>query len=246
MITLSRILLPLFFLFGYTCTAFGQEQQEQDGSTEKDSSAPDIFVSRKVPDTTVQRWKKDPDLAYANDPDYWHKKEEQKKRNRRDLSFLLGALLASRAFIYFIYIILGALLLYVIIHIMSENNVQLFYRSSRKRKGSIRQDTPSDEEGEDLGARLQQVIQTGDYRQATRYLYLITLTRLHEKGLIRWHREATNQEYLHQLKGSAWEGAFRNLTGYYEKVWYGEFPLGEAQFTRLHHYFEDFDKTVPA
>jgi hypothetical protein len=85
-----------------------------------------------------------------------------------------------------------------------------------------------------------------DYRQATRYLYLISLSLLNEKGLIRWHPEATNHEYILQLRGSAWESPFRYLTGLYEKVWYGEFPLGETQFSRLRVYFDNFYKTVPA
>jgi len=97
-----------------------------------------------------------------------------------------------------------------------------------------------------LNQQLQHFIQVRDYRQATRYLYLISLTLLNGKGLIQWHKDATNQEYLLQLKGSSLETPFRYLTGLYDKVWYGEFPLGETQFNRLHQYFEDFYKTVPA
>jgi hypothetical protein len=129
---------------------------------------------------------------------------------------------------------------------MKDNNVRLFYRSAKKTKGLSGIDSPSEEMGEDLARRLQHFIQAGDYRQATRYLYLISLTLLNEKGLIQWHRETTNQEYLLQLKGSSWEASFRYLTGIYDRVWYGEFPLGETQFNRLHQYFEDFYKTVPA
>jgi hypothetical protein len=40
--------------------------------------------------------------------------------------------------------------------------------------------------------------------------------------------------------------AFRDLTMIYEKVWYGEFPLGDPLFLRLHQFFEDFYKTVRA
>ncbi|MBS1660983.1 MAG: DUF4129 domain-containing protein, partial [Bacteroidetes bacterium] len=135
---------------------------------------------------------------------------------------------------------------YAIIRIMMENNVQLFYRSSRKKKGTIGIDDQPEELEDNLEQKLQQYISAQDYRQATRYLYLITLTLLNEKGLIRWHPEATNQDYQRQLSGSAWDRPFRALTGFYEKVWYGEFPLGQTQFERLHFYFQDFFKTVPA
>ncbi|HXO74864.1 MAG TPA: DUF4129 domain-containing protein [Puia sp.] len=257
-------MLPLFLCFGKTALcqdkvpgaadttvttmADGSDTtaiaDEDNDSVATETSQADVFVLRTLPGTLVRRWKKDPALAYANDPSYWHKEPEKPEDHR----FLLAILqfLTSRGFRYTLYILLGALLIYAVIRIMKENNVRLFYRSGKKRTGLSGPDSPAEEMGEDLNQQLQHFIQVRDYRQATRYLYLISLTRLNEKGLIQWHRDATNQEYLLQLKGSSWEASFRNLTGIYDKVWYGEFPLGETQFTRLHQYFEDFFKTVPA
>lgn len=217
----------------------------EEDTSEKESAKPDLYMARQLPDTMIQRWKDDPVMAYANDPDYWQRKIG--KRQQPDgFSLALGRLLVSKGFQFFIYIVLGALLVFVIVRIMMDNNVSLFYRSSRKRKGAIGIGDESGEMEENLAEKLQHYINGQDYRQATRYLYLITLTLLNEKGLIRWHPEATNQDYQRQLNGSAWDRSFRDLTGFYEKVWYGEFPLGAAQFDRLHHYFEDFFKTVPA
>jgi hypothetical protein len=248
-------LLPLLLFFGYTASC--QDRTPADSVTDSVSSVtanedsigttasvPDTFALRTLPDTLVRRWKRDPALAYANDPAYWHKEPEKPEDHR----FLLALFnfLTSRGFLYTLYILLGALLIYAIIRIMNENNVRLFYRSAKKKTGLSGQDSPADEMGEDLNQQLQHFIQVRDYRQATRYLYLISLTLLNEKGLIQWHKDATNQEYLLQLKGSSRETSFRYLTGIYDKVWYGEFPLGETQFNRLHQYFEDFYKTVPA
>ena len=252
-------LLPLFLCFGYS--AFCQDKAPADtvavadsvgtAAADEDSvettaavPAADTFALRTLPDTLAQRWKRDPALAYANDPAYWQKEPVKPEDHR----LLLGVLdfLTSKWFRYTLYTLLITLLGYAIIRIMNENNVRLFYRSPNKRKSLSGQELPSGEMEEDLGQRLQHFIQMQDYRQATRYLYLISLTLLNEKGLIQWHRDTTNQEYLLQLKGSAWEASFRYLTGIYDKVWYGEFPLGETQFNRLHHYFEDFYKTVPA
>jgi len=249
------LLLPLSIFFGYTASC--QDRTAADSVTDSVSkvtanedsittaaSVPDTFALRTLPDTLVRRWKKDPALAYANDPAYWHKEPEKPEDHR----FLLALFnfLTSRGFLYTLYILLGALLIYAVIRIMNENNVRLFYRSAKKKTGLSGPDSPADEMGEDLGQQVQHFIQLRDYRQATRYLYLISLTLLNEKGLIKWHKDATNQEYLLQLKGSTWETSFRYLTGIYDKVWYGEFPLGETQFNRLHQYFEDFYKTVPA
>jgi hypothetical protein len=254
---ITYLLLPLFLLSGYT--AYCQDRNPPDSvivtdsvstdTTNEDSigttaSLPDTFALRSLPDTLVRRWKRDPALAYANDPAYWHKEREKPEDHR----FLLALLrfLSSKGFRYTLYILLGALLIYAIIRIMNENNLRLFYRPAKKRTGLSGQDSPADEMGEDLNQQLQHFIQLRDYRQATRYLYLISLTLLNEKGLIQWHKETTNQEYLLQLKGSSLESSFRSLTGIYDKVWYGEFPLNETLFNRLHQYFEDFYKTVPA
>lgn len=252
---ITYLLLPLLLFFGHT--ALSQDKAASDSVTDsvtvdtgnEDSvgtaaSVPDTFVLRTLPDTLVVRWKRDPDLAYANDPRYW-RKEPEKPEDHRFLLRLIE-LLNSKVFVYSLYTLLGALLIYAIIRIMKENNVRLFYRSGKKRTGLPGKDSPAEEMGTDLNQQLQHFIQAGDYRQATRYLYLISLTLLNEKGLIRWHQDATNQEYLLQLKGSSWESSFRYLTGIYDRVWYGEFPLGESQFNRLHQYFEDFYKTVPA
>jgi hypothetical protein len=261
---ITYLLLPLLLFFGHT--ALSQDKapgvadttvtttaevsdttviadQDKDSIT-TETSQPDTFVLRTLPDTLVARWKKDPDLAYANDPRYWRKEPEKPEDHR----FLLGLIefLNSKGFIYSLYTLLGALLIYAIIRIMKENNVRLFYRSGKKKTGLSWKDSTAEEMGADLNQQLQHFIQARDYRQATRYLYLISLTLLNEKGLIQWHQDATNQEYLLQLKGSSWEASFRNLTGIYDRVWYGEFPLGESQFNRLHQYFEDFYKTVPA
>lgn len=207
------------------------------------ATAPDTFVLRNLPDTLVRRWKNDPELAYANDPAYWRIHPREKPRGTTLLDSL-ARLFATLAFRYTFYAFLALLVFFGIYRIMEDNNVRLFGRSKKKGKGT---DTDEEvEQPEDLQQRLAHAINTGDYRQATRYLYLLSLVRLDARGLIRLHRDATNQDYLRQLSGSAWEASFRHLTNLYDKVWYGEFPLQETQFSTLHRYFEDFYKTVPA
>jgi len=201
----------------------------------------DSLVARTVPDSVVRAWKSAPGFAYANDPHYW-------KRVRQEddpMPSWPSRLLSSSAFRYGIYIILGALLLYAIGRIVTENQLGIFYRGAKRSGGS---GTPVVDEPvmeEDLDRRLQQSMDTGDYPQAVRYSYLRTLRRLDERGLIRLNGRATNQEYLRQLNGTAQEASFRFLTYAYEKVCYGQFGLSEDSFRRLHGYFTEFDKTLP-
>lgn len=194
---------------------------------------------RTVPDSVMQTYKRDRHFAYANDPAYW----QQKREEPGVLAEWLWRVLTSAAFRWFILLALAGLLLFVIFRVVSENNLHIFYRKRARKTGG---DTGGDETPveEDLDERLQHYLQLGDHRQAIRYLYLRSLRGLSERGLIRPTLQSTNQEYLRQLDGTSQERPFRFLTTAYEKVWYGEFALGETQFQRLYQHFVDFDKTV--
>jgi hypothetical protein len=206
------------------------------------TSLPDSVIFRSVPDSLIDAWKRNRRFAYANDPAYWHRQREEPS------PFLqwLGRFLSSTGFRYFVYIVLGGLLVFAILRIMFENNLGLFYRNRAKKvvRGGGAQNEVAEEE--DLDERLQYYLNQNDHRQAVRYLYLRSLRALGERGLIQGDGRSTNREYLRQLSGTPQEAPFRFLTGAYEKVWYGEFDLGDEAFRRLHRYFEDFDKNIGA
>jgi hypothetical protein len=206
------------------------------------TSLPDSVIFRSVPDSLIDAWKRNRRFAYANDPAYWHRQREEPS------PFLqwLGRFLSSAGFRYFVYIVLGGLLAFAILRIMFENNLGLFYRNRAKKivRGDGAQGAVAEEE--DLDERLQYYLDQNDHRQAVRYLYLRSLRALGDRGLIQGDGRSTNREYLRQLSGTPQEAPFRFLTGAYEKVWYGEFDLGDEAFRRLHRYFEDFDKTIAA
>ena len=197
---------------------------------------------RSLPDTLVRRWQRDPDFAYANDPAYW----KTHPRQPNSFSLRLGRFLSSKGFRYTVLILLGALLLFAIVRIAMENNVSLFYRRRPGKNRGAGEDIVGLPPAEDLDERIQFFLNAGDRRQATRYLYLKTLHLLSDRGLIRWHAEATNHDYLRELKGTPTEPSFRFLTRAYEMVWYGEFILSEPSFRRLHAHFTDLYKTLGA
>jgi hypothetical protein len=196
----------------------------------------DVITLRHVPDTAVDRFKNNRRFAYANDPAYWTRKPVEKAPGYNVGN---GLKLIS----YLIYFLLAAVLVFVVVRIVQENNLGFFYRS-RKPKGEgtgEEIDTPAEE---DLDERLQHYLDHKEHRQAVRYLYLRSLRKLGDRELIRPVREATNEEYVRQLRGTSHQEPFRFLTRAYEKVWYGEFPLSEGAFRQLFQYFMDFDKRL--
>lgn len=210
------------------------------GSLEHAAVKSDPVVFRSIPNSVISNWKKDKDFAYANDPTYWKKASPDAPRTER-LNWL-ERLLNSEGFTWFIYLLLGGILLYAILRIISENDMRLFYRSPEKAvKGPEGASNPLEE---DLDGQLQEALQGGDHRLAVRWLYLKALRLLNDRASIRYHVDATNREYVRQLAGSVSYEPFRFLTGAYERVWYGEFSLSEGAFGRLYQYFQDFYKSI--
>lgn len=206
--------------------AAAQRHDTTEKSLESARVRSDSIVLRTGSDSVIAGWKKNRDFAYANDPAYW-KKEAPVQYSPRLLRYIL-------------YFLVAAIILYAIIRIIAENG--LFYRSPAK-VGMAPEEAASPLE-EDLDQQLQKALAAKDHRLAIRYLYLITLRRLNERELIRYHMQATNREYVRQLSGSALNEPFRFITGVYERVWYGEFVLSDSHFEKLHPYFQDFYKSI--
>jgi hypothetical protein len=194
---------------------------------------------RAVPDSITTRWKKDRDFAYANDPAYWTRQKEQEEAP--GILRSLGKLLSSNGFRYFIYFLMAAILIYAVYRIIAENNLRLFYRKTARSDEKGQEAGP---EEEDLDKGLEQALSAGDHRLATRYLYLKALRLLAAKELIRYHPQATNQEYIGQMKELPQGPPFRLLTAAYERVWYGEFTINTTQFEWLMTSFQNFYQSI--
>lgn len=216
--------------------AFNNTNTAVDTSTETELTP----LLRTVPDSVVEARKKDPDFRYANDPSVWDTVEEKSNNNNGFPS--LEKFLSSKGFKYFIYIFLGALLLFALYKIVAENNLFLFYRRPSRIRGTPVEEAALPEE--DLDQLLRKAIEEKAFRPAVRYYYLKTLRMLEQRQLINWHIKTTNEEYARQMDHLPQGGTFRWLMGAYERVWYGKFQLNEAQFTRLSQHFQDFHNSI--
>lgn len=221
-------------------TGFGSNIDTSNLTGVNDTHKEDSAVLRSVSDSIAASWKKNRRFGYANDPAYWR----HTRQDPHSSSDWLWRFLTSAGFRYFIYILLAGILIFVIVRIMSDNNFGLFYRRKQAKAPGDEGKAEEQMAEEDLDVSLEQALAAGDHRRATRYLYLRTLRLLDERGLIRLTHGATNHDYAQQLAGKPQDAPFRFLTLAYEKVWYGDFLPGDAQFQRLHRHFTDFDKTV--
>jgi hypothetical protein len=86
----------------------------------------------------------------------------------------------------------------------------------------------------------------GNYRLATRYLYLQSLHRLSEKGYTVIATEKTNYQYLNEIrkKSGAIGNSFGHLTLKYEYIWYGEYEISNTTYFLLEKDFREFNKQL--
>lgn len=73
----------------------------------------------------------------------------------------------------------------------------------------------------DLEKHLRDALARGEYNLAIRVHYLQIIRALSEKKYILWSKEKTNREYLRELRSTRMEEPVRNITGVYERIWYG-------------------------
>lgn len=80
-------------------------------------------------------------------------------------------------------------------------------------------------------ARAQTLSESGDNRTAVRYLYLSSLLQMEERGLLRYDRSRTNQEYLRLVQSQPeLANSLSDVVTVFDRVWYGYQPIDEETF----------------
>ncbi len=231
-------------------TLSAEEQEDGDYSVEDvkstaDVAVPDTAAFRIVADTTAARLRKDQAFAYANDSAYWQKDLPETRNEGKGFWYYFDAFFHSGGVRFVFYTLLIALLLFVVYRIIESNNLYMF----RKPRPTDSAEAGGDEVLTDepaLEKKIRQAIEAGNYRVAVRYLYLKSLRSLDKKGWIRYHAQATNNDYIHQVSDKGIGREFRFLTNIYEYVWYGEFELSGTQFGLVQQQFQQFHNTIRA
>ncbi len=96
----------------------------------------------------------------------------------------------------------------------------------------------------DFEKLIQKSLESGENRLTIRYYYLWLLKKMSEKQLIEWDVEKTNSDYLYEIKNEVIKEDFGYLSYLYNNIWYGEFELDEATFTKARNAFEKTIKKI--
>ena len=127
----------------------------------------------------------------------------------------------------------------VVIGVLLAAGVLLYFVLVLRRSGASEVVLPavdaSGEQAQSAGEAFsgaQRYIAMGDYRSAVRMLYLGTLLRLDERGLLCYDRSLTNQEYLRSnvAISPSIQAALRPVVEAFDRTWYGFGPMSASEF----------------
>ncbi|SHG41735.1 hypothetical protein [Winogradskyella jejuensis] len=132
---------------------------------------------------------------------------------------------------YIIYGLLGCGALYLLIKFLLENPVSSVFKTETKTIDGFNY-IEENIETIDFDSLITDALKDNNYRLATRFLYLKSLKTLSTKGIIEWHYDKTNNDYLQEIKDNQVKSLFKRASYIYDYVWYGEFPIDEANYNK--------------
>ena len=231
------LIVIIFFIQGIE-TGYAQSGEDTVLKIELNDSSGKYFPSysfREVSRRQLNSYLKNPDYAYANEPEYW-------RREASPRPGIFTKLFASRLFQWIIFILFAAIILYWIYQLAKENNLRWFKRKSLQNDSALEVSMINDEINYDVLIHKYQ--QEENYRLAVRFMYLRLIRTIRDKGEIQIRDSSTNAEIAHAFATRRGGDDFRYLATAYEYIYYGEFIPQKDLFNILKNRFEDFQQTV--
>lgn len=149
-------------------------------------------------------------------------------------SFSLGKLLL-RIFV----IILAGFVIYFIIRFLIGKNIGFF---GKKNSNTEIKDEDLHENIHEINFSdtIAQFENSGEYRLAVRYQFLLILKKLSDKKVISWNPEKTNKEYSYEIKDANLKTQFSDLALIFDYIWYGEFGVDHNSYLKFKEQFQSF------
>ncbi|HEV3222448.1 MAG TPA: DUF4129 domain-containing protein [Puia sp.] len=237
MIKYLFLILFIFFIQEIE-TGFAQSGEDtvlkikMNDSPEKNFPA---YSLRAVSQRQANSYLKNPDYAYANNPDYWRLEEPPKPG-------IFSRLFGSSLFQWIIFVLFTGILLYGIYQLAKENNLRWLKRKGKQNESTTEASVLDQEIDYDELIHKYQL--EGNYRLAVRNMYLRLIRTIRDKGVIEIRDSSTNAEIAHALTTQSGAGDFRYLATAYEYIFYGDFNPHQDLFNSLKNKFENFQHTL--
>lgn len=96
----------------------------------------------------------------------------------------------------------------------------------------------------DLDRFIREASEQGKYALAIRLYYLAIIKELSLNRTILWKKDKTNKEYIQEMRKTNIFQPFREATGIFERVWYGEGELEALDYQAIKPKFEALIKAA--
>jgi hypothetical protein len=177
----------------------------------------------------------------TKDIDYNEKVEEPKKDVNMP-KFDLG--ISKEVIKYTFFTIVLSILIYFLVRYLI--NLQGTGTSKEEFKITVNslQEAEENPMESDLEKLIAKLIAEEKFREATRAYFLFLLQQLFAQKQIEWHKRKTNFDYLREVNGKEFYDSFKQLTQYFELVWYGGEAVTKQQFIATEPEFLNLVKRI--
>ncbi|MCD7899911.1 MAG: DUF4129 domain-containing protein [Bacteroides sp.] len=128
-------------------------------------------------------------------------------------------------------ILLFIVVITLIVWLLYRSRPELFVRSHKSKLAyNVQEDTIY---GIDLEEEIHRSLKDGNYKEASRFLYLQTLKYLSDKNIIDWQIFKTPTEYIYEVKPEDLYGPFKTLTNQFLRIRYGNYEATDSLFEEL-------------
>ncbi len=218
------------------------------------------FVVAQNPEQQVwtnEQWQQAKDgMGYEEYPEEKNEKKEDEKKpqepysngdavieENRSSNWSLDSIFTS-SIAKFIGIMLLLVILIVIVYFFMQGS-----RSNKDSKVAVSFDSIPDvleslPQETDLERFLRLSLEAGDYKTAIRILYIMIIQRMHERNWIIWKKDKTNRDYLNEVRSRRSYREFRDITLFYEIIWYGDNEISGTEFHKLKSLFDSYKLSV--
>lgn len=135
------------------------------------------------------------------------------------------------------------IILSIVVFLLLKTDALKLFVSNRKRAKIDYETEKEDIRKLNIDEIISQAIKNKNFRKAVRYLYLKLLKELDNRELINWEINKTNRDYSNELKKSELKKEFKELSVYYEYVWYGDFEINQTMFENINKQFKNSYKS---
>jgi len=157
----------------------------------------------------------------------------------------LGSKTSGNIWFYLKYILVFVALYIVLKTFLKLDVNHLFFKQEQQRKQQLKHSEFEENIHElDFEKMITEAVAEKRYRLAVRLHYLKTLKTLTDKDFIHWKINKTNVDYMREMQTKPLHSDFRQLTHWFDYVWYGNFELNAESFADIEAHFLAFEKAV--